>query len=404
MAVAAPELTLDASDPRFYTEQNRPAYLQIHATDPVYWVEAEHTQSFWNVCRHDLIREVGQDGELFTTEFGVFLNAAAFEVRQAAGMIAQLPVALRPANCVDAVTHRRLRGPINQHFRPGAAEMLEPAVRTEIGRILDAIPPGTETDFVRAFATRVPLLVTTRLLGVSTDREHDFEHWANIVLESFEPGATPDFAALGEMVAFFAAEVAARHSAPREDLITRLVHSDLADDEVVMWCWLLLVAGLETTGNLIAAGLDLMLRHPDALEAVLEEPGLIRPAVAEMLRVITPGRYIRRTATADTEIGGHAIKAGDTVVMNFTVANFDPAMFPDPLRFDITRRPSEALAFSWGPHKCIGASVALVEARIAFEELLARFPAIAARGPAVVRPSLATVVVESMPVSFGRVE
>jgi cytochrome P450 len=396
--------TLDASDPCFYTEANRPAYLQIHATDPVYWVAAEHTQPFWNVCRHDLIREVGQDGEVFTTEFGVHLNAAAFEVRQAAGMLAHLPVALRPANCVDAASHRRLRGPVNQHFRPGAAEVLEPAVRAEVGRILDAIAPGTEGDFVPTFATRVPLLVTSQLLGVSAEREHDFEHWANTVLESFEPGAIPDFAALGAMVAYFAGEVAARHAAPRDDLMTRLIQTELADDEVVMWCWLLLVAGLETTGNLIAAGLDLLLRHPDALDAVLEEPALIRPAVAEMLRVITPGRYIRRTATADTELAGHKIRAGDAVVMNFTVANFDPAMFEDPLRFDITRRPGEALAFSWGPHKCIGAAVALLESRIAFEELLARFPDIAARGPAVVRPSLATVVVESMPVSFGRVE
>ncbi|HEX3612654.1 MAG TPA: cytochrome P450 [Sporichthyaceae bacterium] len=403
MAVAAPEITLDASDPRFYSEQNRPAYLRIHATDPVYWVEAEHTQPFWNICRHDLIREVGQDGELFTTEFGVHLNAAAFEVRHAAGMIAQLPVALRPANCLDSASHRRVRGPVNQHFRPAAAELLEPAVRTEVGRILDAVASDAEVDFVRVFATRVPLLVTTRLLGVGTDREHDFEHWANTVLESFEPGATPDFAALGEMVAFFAAEVGARHTAPREDLMTRLIHTDLSDDEVVMWCWLLLVAGLETTGNLIAAGLDLLLRHPEAMDALLEQPMLIRPAVAEMLRVITPGRYIRRTATADTEIGGHPIRAGDALVMNFTVANFDPAMFDDPLCFDITRRPSEALAFSWGPHKCIGAAVALVETRIAFEEMLFRFPGITARGPAVIRPSLATVVVESMPVSFGEV-
>jgi cytochrome P450 len=391
---------LDASDPRFYAEDNRPAYLRIHATDPVYWVDAAHTQPFWNVCRHDLIREVGQDGDLFTTEFGVHLNAAAFEVRSAAGMLAQLPVALRPANVLAAAEHRRVRGPVNQHFRPGAAELLEPAVRTEIRRILDAVSPGTETDFVSTFARRVPLLVTTQLLGVSTEREPDFEHWANTVLESFEPGAVPDFAALGEMVAFFAGEVAARQAEPRDDLMTRLVHSDLAADEVVMWCWLLLVAGLETTGNLIAAGLDLLLRHPQALKTVIDDPAQIRPAVAEMLRVITPGRYIRRTATADTEIGGHAISAGDAVVMNFTVANVDPAMFDDPLGFDIGRCPSEALAFSWGPHKCIGASVALVEARVAFEELLARFPGIASRGPAVVRPSLATVVVESLPVAF----
>lgn len=403
---------LDASDPRFYAEDNRATYLRIHETDPVYWVEAEHTQPFWNVCRHEEIREVGSDGDLFTTEFGVHLNAAAFEVRRevgseagsAAGMLAQLPVALRPANVLDAASHRRVRGPVNQHFRPGAAELLEPAVRAEVGQILDAISSGSpeaDADFVRVFATRVPLLVTTRLLGVSTDREGDFAHWANTVLESFEPGAVPDFAALGEMVAFFAGEVAARKAEPRDDLMTRLVATDLADDEVVMWCWLLLVAGLETTGNLIAAGLDLLLRHPDALRTVLDDPEMIAPAVAEMLRVITPGRYIRRTATADTKIGGHAIKAGDAVVMNFTVANFDPALFEDPLRFDISRRPSEALAFSWGPHKCIGASVALVEARVAFTELLARFPGIAARGPAVVRPSLATVVVESFPVHFG---
>jgi cytochrome P450 len=168
-----------------------------------------------------------------------------------------------------------------------------------------------------------------------------------------------------------------------------------------MWCWLLLVAGIETTGNLIAAGLDLLLRHPDQFAAVRDDGELVRPAVAEMLRLITPGRYIRRTATADAKIGGHPIAAGDAVVLNFTVANVDPAMFDDPLRFDVTRCPSETLAFSWGPHKCIGASVALVEARIAFEELLARFPGITARGPAVIRPSLATVVVESFPVTFA---
>lgn len=395
-------VTLDASDPRFYSAENRSAHLQIHATDPVYWVEAAHTQPFWNVCRHDLIRDIGQDCELFTTEFGVHLNAAAFEVKTAEVAMAQLPVALRPVNVMDAAGHRRVRGPVNQHFRPGAAELLEPAIRSEVRRVLEAIASDAEADFMTAFATRVPLLATTQLLGVSTDAERDFLHWANTVLESFEPGAAPDFAALGAMVAFFAGEVAARHADPRDDLITRLLSTGLTDDEVVMWCWLLLVAGLETTGNLIGAGLDLLLRHPEAKRAVLEDPALIPSAVAEMLRLITPGRYIRRTATADTSIGGHPIRAGDAVVLNFTVANVDPEMFPDPLRFDIHRKPSEALAFSWGPHHCIGSSVALVEARVAFEELFARFPDIDARGEATVRPTLATVVVESLPVAFGK--
>jgi cytochrome P450 len=398
-------LTLDASDPRFYAGANRPAFLQIHADDPVYWVQAEHTQPFWNVCRHDLIREIGKNVELFTTEFGVHLNAAAFTVKGgegagAASAVAELPVALRPANIMDAPSHRRVRAPLNPHFRHDSVAKLEAGVREEIRKILAAIDPGRPVDFVSAFATRVPLLVTTRLLGVSTEREHDFEHWANTVLESFEPGAIPDFAALGEMVAFFAGEVADRRARPREDLITELTSSPLTDEEVVMWCWLLLVAGLETTGNLISAGMALLLAHPDQLARVVADRDLIRPAVAEMLRIVTPGRYIRRTATADTEIGGHAVKQGDAVVMNFTVANYDPGMFEDPLRFDVDRHPNDALAFSYGPHRCVGMSVARMESVIAFEELLAVYPRTELTGPAVFRPSLATAVVESVPVIF----
>jgi cytochrome P450 len=405
-ATRSPDLTLDASDSRFYAEANRPAYLQIHAEDPVYWIDAEHTQPFWNVCRHDLIREVGKRVELFTTEFGVHLNAAAFTVKPtldaaaAPGVTSELPIALRPANIMDAANHRRLRAPLNPHFRHDNVAQLEAGVREEVRGILDRLESGVQADFVRAFATRVPLLVTTRLLGVSSEREHDFEHWANVVLESFEPGAQPDFAALGEMVAFFSAEVAARRRDPRADLITALTRSALTDEEVVMWCWLLLVAGLETTGNLIAGGLDLLLRHPDQQERVAADPSLIRPAVAEMLRMLTPGRYIRRTATADAELGGHTVRTGDAVVMNFTVANYDPVMFADPLAFDVERNPNDALAFSYGPHRCVGMSVARLESAIAFEELLARYPNTERCGDAVLRPSLATAVVECMPVIF----
>jgi cytochrome P450 len=416
----ADTLTRDASDPRFYSEDNRQAYLDIHRDDPVYWVEAAHTQPFWNVCRHDLIREVGQDVELFTTEFGVHLNAAAFDVKSSAAALPPLPVALRPANVMDAAGHRRVRGPLNTKLRPGAVAELTDGIRADIGGLLDQVRVGEPVDFMTEFATRVPLVVTTRLLGINTESsasgtsintessasgtsiETAFAHWANVILESFEPGATPDFAAIGEMVAFFSAEIAQRHRAPRPDLMTALLDTELSDDEVVMWCWLLLVAGLETTGNLIGAGLDLLLRDPPTLARLVGDPELIRPAVAEMLRIVTPGRYIRRTATADTSIGGHSIRRGDAVVMNFTVANFDPRAFPDPLRFDIDRRPSEALSFSWGPHRCIGSPVALLESRIAFEELLARFPTITALGPATFRPSLATAVVEHLPVRFAR--
>jgi cytochrome P450 len=296
--------------------------------------------------------------------------------------------------------HRRVRGPVNPHFRNDVVARMGGEIRTMLRAVLDEVEPGTEADFMRVFATRVPLLVTTRLLGVSTEREHDFERWANAVLTSFEPGAVPDWPALGAMVEFFGAEIAARRADPRPDLISDLLATTLADEEVLMWCWLLLVAGLETTGNLIGAGMHLLLRNPEQRDRLVEDPSLVRPAVAEMLRVVTPGRYIRRTATADTELGGHPIAEGDPVVMNFTVANFDPALFEDPLRFDIDRRPNEALAFSYGPHRCVGMSVARMEATIAFEELLARFPNTELRGEVEYRPSLATAVCERMPVVF----
>jgi cytochrome P450 len=179
-----------------------------------------------------------------------------------------------------------------------------------------------------------------------------------------------------------------------------MLTTDLSDQEILMWCCMLLAAGVETTGNLIGAGLRLLLMHPDQCARVIDDPALIKPSLAEMLRVVTPGRYIRRTATADTEIGGHAIAEGDAVVMNFTVANFDPAMFPDPLRFDIDRNPNDALAFSYGQHRCIGMSVARLESQVAFEELLARYPNTELRGEGVFRPSLATAVLESLPVAF----
>jgi cytochrome P450 len=179
-----------------------------------------------------------------------------------------------------------------------------------------------------------------------------------------------------------------------------MLATDLEHQDILMWCCILLAAGVETTGNLIGAGMDLLLRHPDQMRRLAEDPSLTRQALSEMLRVVTPGRYIRRTATADTTLGGHEIATGDVLALNFTVANYDPVMFEDPLRFDIDRNPNEALAFSYGPHRCIGMSVARMESTIAFEELLTRFPHTQGAGPAVMRPSTATAVVESLPVVF----
>jgi cytochrome P450 len=392
------QLTLDASDPRFYEEANRPAYLRIHAEHPIYRVDAAHAKPFWNVCTHELIREVGKNVDLFTTEYGVHLENTAFETSGVEGLVN----ALKPANILPAKEHRRVRGPLNQHFRHDRIGEMESEIRRIATTLLDEITPGVEADFMPAFAARVPLQVTAALLGVSTEREHDFAHWSDAVLKSFEPGSEPDWPAIGALAGFFAEEIAARRADPRSGLISAMLDTDLSDQEILMWCCILLAAGVETTGNLIGGGMDLLLRHPEQMARLCADRSLVPQAVAEMLRVLTPGRYIRRTATADTELAGQAIKQGEAVAMNFTVANYDPTMFPDPLRFDIDRNPNDALAFSYGPHRCIGMPVARLESQVAFEELLARFPGIHALGPATFRPSTATAVVASLPVIFSQ--
>jgi cytochrome P450 len=390
------DLTLDASDPRFYDVANREAYLTIHATDPVYRVQARHSAPFWNVCSHELIKEVGKRIEVFTTEYGVHLENTAFATSGAASLAS----ALRPAPILPAKEHRRVRGPLNPHFRHDVIGQMEKDVRTIVRGLLDDVTPGVETDFMQTFAARVPLQVTARLLGVSTEHERDFALWADAVLTSFEPGSEPDWTAIGALAEFFTVEIAARRRDPSDGLISDMLRTDLSEQEILMWCCMLLAAGVETTGNLIGAGLRLLLLHPAQHARVVADHSLIKPSLAEMLRVVTPGRYIRRTATVDTKLGGHAIAAGDVVVMNFTVANYDPAMFADPLRFDIDRNPNDALAFSYGQHRCIGMSVARLESQIAFEELLARYPDIELRGDGAFRPSLATAVLESLPVVF----
>ena len=198
-------LTLDASDPRFYEEPNREAYLRIHAEHPIYLVDAEHSDPFWNVCTHDLIREVGQDTDLYTSEDGVHLVNTAF----ATSGQEDLANALRPAIIRSTEEHRQVRGPINPFFRHDRIGEMEDGIRATVRSLLDEIEQGVEVDFMEAFGSRVPILVIAQLMGVSAERERDFGEWGDAVLTSFEPGNEPNLAALGELAQYFLGEIQA---------------------------------------------------------------------------------------------------------------------------------------------------------------------------------------------------
>ncbi len=254
-------LTLDASNPRFYEEPNREAYLRIHAEHPIYKVDAEYSDPFWNVCTHELIKKVGVDTDLYTSEYGVHLVNSAFTTTGQE----ELTNALRPAIITPTEEHRRLRSPINPFFRHDAIGRMEDQVREIVRGLLDEIEPGAEVDFIKAFGSRVPILVIAELMGVSGEREKDFGRWGDAVLTSFEPGNEPDLAALGELAQYFGAEIESRKADSREGLVTAMLATDLSDQEVLMWCCILLAAGIETTGNLIGDGMSLLLRYPDQM-------------------------------------------------------------------------------------------------------------------------------------------
>jgi cytochrome P450 len=165
---------------------------------------------------------------------------------------------------------------------------------------------------------------------------------------------------------------------------------------------LLLAAGLETTASLIGGGVRLLLEHPEEKARLLKNPALIGSALGEMLRLVTPSRYMKRTVTAETELAGERLAEGDTVLMNFRVAHFDPRIYPEPFRFDVGRNPGQLLTFSVGPHRCAGINVAKLMARVAFEELLRRFPGLTLAGEVTYRETLATPWIERFPVVFSR--
>ena len=392
--------TLDASDPAFYAQDNyAEAFDWIHANAPVYYCDAVYSEPFWNVCDDAEIKVVGRDPDKFTSKDGIWLGNRFTTEREGSPLPEDPRFPLQGAHTIEPAEHRRQRKPINSMMiARDAAQSWDTRIRAVVTQAVNELVPGVETNFVD-FAHRIPLLVTTSLFGLDADREGDFERWANTVVEALDPGPGMDWTPLIEMLDFMDEQIEFRKRRPGDDIISGLL-GGLTDEQVRSWLWLLFVGGIETTGNLLTGGLHLLLTNPDQKQRVIDDPKLLRSATAEMLRMVCPSRYTKRNATRDCEIAGHRIAAGDAVVMNFTVANHDPKLYPEPFRFDVTRRPPPMLAFGNGQHVCPGNSIARLEIVVAFEELLRHFPNIELAGDLVVAPTLSTVHVEQLPIVY----
>ena len=286
----------------------------------------------------------------------------------------------------DPPYHTRLRGLVSKAFTAKAVEQLRPRIQQVVDELLDAVDGEGEVDLIEAFAGPLPTIVIAEMLGVDPADRADFKRWSDLGVMAFNPLLTAEERALVDeagaaLDAYFRRAIEERRTRPRTDLITSLIFAEedgdrLTDGEIVSMCSLLLGAGNVTTTDLIGNGVLALLRNPEELRKLREDPTLIKNAVEEMLRYDSPVIQSGRIPLADSVIGGIEIGAGQSVSPMLAAANHDPAAHPEPDKFDVSRQDTDHHSFGGGVHFCLGAPLARAEAQVAVGTLVRRFPAL----------------------------
>jgi cytochrome P450 len=387
-----------------------PLYHRLRAEDPVHW---DAPREGWVVTRYaDVV--AGLHDRRFSA-VRVNRDAGRFPGVDAAVAGPVLASLARQMLFADPPAHTRLRGLVGRAFTPRAVEAMRPRVQALVDELLDAAQPAGGMDIIGDFANPLPAFVIADLLGVPRADRPRLKRWSDEFVLMIggrprAPTAAEAGAMIGALVAFveyFRGMVARRRADPGDDLLSALIRAEergdvLDDEELLANCVLLMAAGHETTTNLIGNGLLALLRHPDQLLTLRQDPRLVGPAVAELLRYDSPVQSTGRIATEEVVLGGKRIARGQRVGFILGAANRDPEQFPDPDRLDVTRDEARHLSFGYGIHFCLGAPLARLEAEIAFTALLGRFPDLrpASESPLWVE-NMSFRGLEALPVTFG---
>jgi cytochrome P450 len=291
----------------------------------------------------------------------------------------------------DPPIHTRLRKLVSRDFTPRRIRELEPRIRELTNMLLDQVKERGDFEVMRDLANPLPVMVIAEMLGVERELYGTFKHWSDAIIsgDNTLPGnpLPAEFTtSVDDLRAYFSAQIEKRRTSPGPDLVSALVaahtESDALDaNELMAFVILLLLAGNETTTNLIGNGMLALGRNPDQMKMLQREPSLLPRAIEEMLRYDGPVQSTARFTKSDLELGGTFFPAGFPIFVILAAANRDPAQFPDPDRFDISRDPNDHLAFGEGIHFCIGSPLARLEAQIAFSSMLERFPKLRLRDP-----------------------
>jgi cytochrome P450 len=389
------QTTFPLHSPDFYAGDPYPAYRELRATSPVCWNDVTH---FWALLKYEDIRFVSSNPAMFTSTKGITIPDP------------HMPNPVQDGNLIftDPPRHRQLRKLINSGFTRRRVALLEPKIREIVRGILDGIEPDSVHEFAEEIAAPLPTRMIAELIGAPPDDWEQFRAWSDAATGTADPEIELDpFVAIGQLYEYFQKLIAARRGEPCDDLLSVLAGAEidghrLTDEDLLNFAFLLLVAGNETTRNLIALGTLALIAHPDQCRLLVEDPTLIPGAVEEMLRWNSPVVHMARTATADVEIRGQLIAVDDMVAMLYGSANRDEDIFgADSEEFKVTRHPNPHIAFGCGEHSCVGAQLARLEATVMFDELLRRFPRLELVGD--VDRMRATMVpgVKRMPVRLG---
>jgi cytochrome P450 family 142 subfamily A polypeptide 1 len=375
----------------------------LRENEPVYWSEPDN---LWVLTKYADVEYVSKRQEVFTSALGVRPGTPA-----KIGLIDE-----------GEPRHSQLRRLINRGFTPRMVAKLEETFLSITTDSIDSVAQAGECDFVTSIAVPLPLMLIAEMMGIGRADYPRFHKWSDDMIQadgSKDPAVMAKAGmAFMEYATYLRRIIDDRRANPIDDLVsiltgakdqgllgtfagkdhpagTREEHLSLANDELVMMLVILLVAGNETTRNAISGGMQLLIEHPDERRKLLEDPSLVPSAVEEMVRLVSPVHSFSRTATRDTELRGRTIRAGEQVLLLYPSANRDAEVYDQPDAFRVERNPQH-LGFGVGSHFCLGANLARMEMRVAFEHILRRLPDMeyAAGGPVVVPSALVRSCVE----------
>jgi cytochrome P450 len=367
-----------------------PTYARMHEEGPLHYVDVGSKWAVWAIFSHADCSAIAKDPRLSAKRAQQMLLPLPFsshaEFSELARMLGLWLIFMDPPE------HTRLRKLMNKGFSPAAIEGLRPQVEAIVDQMLGSLRHGSEIDLMREFANPMPVRIISAMLGVPQELHETFVNWSRaIAVFRGSPDRTVEQAraaqdALVQMTDFFRKTVAERRRNKGNDLISLLIDIEedgevLTEEELYAQCIALLFAGHETTRNLIGNGMYTLLQHPEQTTELREQPEIIRTAVEEILRYESPVQFTARVLKEEIEVCGQRIPQKWSILCMLGAANRDPKQFKEPNKLNLKRLNNQHLAFSAGPHFCIGSQLARLEGQIAILKLVQRFPEMKLTGP-----------------------